>query len=444
MTPGARIQAAIELLQAIHSGTAPADRASAAYFRTRRYIGGQDRRAVLDHVYAVLRRRAELGWRLDRARGDVKLPEMERARMIARLALIEGWSADRIAGAFDGGQYRPQTLDQTEKRIAKVLAGEPLADPAAPLWVKLEFPEWCAERLGRAFGPRLEAEMQAALDEASTDIRVNALKGTRAQAVRALREAGIEAKPTPYSPWGLRVEGRPPLATMDVFKNGLIEVQDEGSQLVALMVDPRPGERVVDFCAGAGGKTLALAAMMENKGKIVATDVLKGRIERSATRLRRAGANNVERRDLSSERDPWVKRHANGFDRVLIDAPCSGAGTWRRNPDAKWRLKPGDLENLVDLQARILESASRLVKPGGRLVYATCSLFQEENADQVAAFLKAHADFALLPGKEAWDAAMQHQGGEAKYPGGDGDMLVLTPAQHGTDGFFVAVMERKA
>jgi 16S rRNA (cytosine967-C5)-methyltransferase len=183
--------------------------------------------------------------------------------------------------------------------------------------------------------------------------------------------------------------------------------------------------------------------MMQNKGKIVAADVLKGRIERSATRLRRAGAHNVERRDLSSERDPWVKRHAGGFDGVLIDAPCSGAGTWRRNPDAKWRLRPADLDSLVDLQRRILESASRLVKPGGRLVYATCSLFQEENADQVAAFLAAHPDFALLPGAKVWADAMAQQGGDAPYSGGD-DMLVLTPARHATDGFFVAVLEKHA
>jgi 16S rRNA (cytosine967-C5)-methyltransferase len=390
MTPGARLQAAIELLQAIHKGTAPADRATATYFRTRRYIGGADRRAVLDHVYSVLRRRAALGWKLDRARGDVKLPEIERARMIARMAVMEGWSADKIAGAFDGGQYRPPTLDQTEKRIAKSLEGQTLEDPKAPLWVRYEFPEWCEERLRRAFGERLEAEMAAALEPAATDIRAN-----------------------------------------------------EGSQLVAVMVDPRPGERIVDFCAGAGGKTLALAAMMENKGKIVAMDVLKGRIERSATRIRRAGINNVERRDLSSERDPWVKRHAGGYDRVLLDAPCSGAGTWRRNPDAKWRLKPSDLEELVDLQKRILESAARLVKPGGRLVYATCSLFQEENADQVGAFLESNPDFALVPAPQAWADATKRLGLDTPYPG-DGDMLVLTPGQHGTDGFFVAVMEKKA
>ena len=442
MTPGARIQAAIELLQAIHAGTAPADRATAAYFRTRRYIGGQDRRAVLDHVYSVLRRRASLGWKLDRARGDVKLPEIERARMIARMALLEGWSADRIAGAFDGGQYRPPVLETTEKRIAKSLEGQALDDPAAPLWVRLEFPEWCEPRLRRAFGERLESEMTSVLAGAATDIRVNALKGTRRNAIKALKIAEIATVPTPYSPWGLRIDGRPPLATLEIFKNGLIEVQDEGSQLVALMVDPRPGERVVDFCAGAGGKTLALAAKMENKGKLVAMDVLKGRLERSVTRIRRAGINNVERRDLTSERDPWVKRHVGGFDKVLVDAPCSGAGTWRRNPDAKWRLKPSDLEELADLQRRILESAARLVKPGGRLIYATCSLFQEENADQVAAFLKAQPDFALVPAQKAWKEAQETLGTNTPCPS-DSDMLVLTPAQHGTDGFFVAVMEKK-
>jgi 16S rRNA (cytosine967-C5)-methyltransferase len=441
LTPGARLQASIELLHAIHAGTSPADRVSASYFRTRRYIGGQDRRAILDHVYAVLRHRAALGWKLDRARGDVKLPDIERARIIARMALVEGWSADRIAGAFDGGQYRPATLDLAEKRIAKALEGQKLEDHAAPDWVRFEYPEWVGEKLKRAFGKDFEKEMRAAMDVAATDIRVNTLKGTREAAIRALRQADVEAKRTALSPWGLRVAGRPPLAGMDIFKNGLIEIQDEGSQLVALMVNPRPGERVVDFCAGAGGKTLALAAMMENKGKLVATDVLKGRIERSATRLRRAGVNNVERRDLSSERDPWVKRHAGGFDKVLIDAPCSGAGTWRRNPDAKWRLKPSDLAELVDLQRRILESAARLVRGGGRLVYATCSLFQEENADQVRAFLAAHPDFALVPAPQAWAEAQAALGGEAPCPV-DGDTLILTPGRHGTDGFFVAVMEK--
>jgi 16S rRNA (cytosine967-C5)-methyltransferase len=289
--------------------------------------------------------------------------------------------------------------------------------------------------------------MAAAMEVAATDVRANTLKATRDDALRELRYAEVSAVRTDISPWGIRVEGRPPLAGMDIFKNGLIEIQDEGSQLVALMVNPKPGERVVDFCAGAGGKTLALAAMMQNKGKLVATDVLKGRIERSATRLRRAGVNNVERRDLSSERDPWVKRHAGSFDKVLIDAPCSGAGTWRRNPDAKWRLKPSDLAELVDLQKRILESAARLVRAGGRLIYATCSLFQEENADQVKAFLEAYPEFTLIPAPQAWAEAQAALGSNTPCPSNDSktgrDMLVLTPGQHGTDGFFVAVMEKK-
>jgi 16S rRNA (cytosine967-C5)-methyltransferase len=223
---------------------------------------------------------------------------------------------------------------------------------------------------------------------------------------------------------------------MQVFKDGLIEVQDEGSQLVALLADARPGQRVADFCAGAGGKTLAMAAQMHNKGKIVACDVLEGRIDRAAVRFNRAGVHNVERRALSSERDQWVKRHAGTFDRVLIDAPCSGTGTWRRNPDAKWKLSPQDLEELEQVQRNILDSAWRLVKPGGRLIYATCSLLAEENEAQVEAFLAAHADFKRVPVGEVWQTAI---GGDCPATS---DMLSLTPAQHGTDGFFAAVLER--
>jgi 16S rRNA (cytosine967-C5)-methyltransferase len=228
------------------------------------------------------------------------------------------------------------------------------------------------------------------------------------------------------------------VASLDLFRAGLVEVQDEGSQLVSLLTDARPGQRVCDFCAGAGGKTLALAAAMANKGHIVACDVLPGRLDRSSVRLRRAGVHNVERQSLASERDPWVKRHKGRYDRVLVDAPCTGIGTWRRNPDAKWRLEPGDLVELVQLQARILDSAARLVTPGGRLVYATCSLLAEENEDQVRRFLGGHLDFALVPAPEAWAEVL---------PGpspGEGPYLSLTPAVHGTDGFFIAIFQRRA
>jgi 16S rRNA (cytosine967-C5)-methyltransferase len=279
--------------------------------------------------------------------------------------------------------------------------------------------------------------------EAPLDLRVNTLKTTPEEARAALALDGVETKPTALSPLGLRAQGRPPLANLASFKSGLIEVQDEGSQLAALLVDARPGMRVADFCAGAGGKTLAMAAAMENKGRIVACDVLQGRVERAATRLQRAGAHNVERRGLTSERDPWVKRHAGGFERVLVDAPCSGMGTWRRNPDAKWKLTPDYLKELLDLQQRILDSAARLVKGGGRLIYATCSLLPEENEAQIERFLAQHADFAVLPMADVWRDSIGRHKDAAPCPAGDA-YLRLTPAQHGTDGFFVAVLPRAA
>jgi len=438
MTPGARLQAAIDLLIAIHSGESPADRVSAAFFRERRYIGGGDRRDVIDRVYAVLRRRAALDWWI----GQAGAPS-DRLRMIAALALIDGWTADRIAGSFDGGSYRPPPLDDNERRLAKTLEGKALLSPDQPEWVRFEFPEWLTDNLHRLFGPRLEPEMGALRVEAPLDLRVNTLKATREEAKVALALDGVEAKPTALSPIGLRVQGRPPLAVLPTFKDGLVEVQDEGSQLAALLVDARPGMRVVDFCAGAGGKTLAMAAAMENKGRIVACDVLQGRVDRAATRLQRAGAHNVERRGLSSERDPWVKRHLGGYDRVLVDAPCTGVGTWRRNPDAKWKLTPAFLNELIDLQKRILDSACRLVKPGGRLVYATCSLLPEENEGQIDGFLAQHQDFAVVPVAEVWRDSVGRHKDAAPCPSSD-SYLRLTPAQHGTDGFFVAILQRSA
>jgi 16S rRNA (cytosine967-C5)-methyltransferase len=455
VTPGARLQAAIELLAAIHSSASPADRVSAAFFRNRRYMGGKDRRDVIDRTYRVLRRRAALDWWI--AKTQMALPDRERARMIAALALIDGWTADRIAGSFDGGQYRPSPLSAEERRLAQGLQGKSLTDPKQPMAVRLEFPEWLEPELSAHFGDGLEEEMAALMAEAATDLRANTLKATRAQAQAALAAEGIVAEPTPLSPLGLRVAGRPPLASLACFKGGLIEVQDEGSQLVAILADAKPGQRVADFCAGAGGKTLAMAASMANKGKLVASDVLIGRVERAATRLNRAGVHNVERRGLVSERDPWVKRHAGIFDRVLLDAPCSGSGTWRRNPDAKWRLKPADIEALIALQRRILESASRLAKPRGRLIYATCSLLRRENQDQVEWFLAGHPDFHLLPVAEVWRAALgsavpkdatarpgEGFGEELGEGPGEGPYLSLTPARHGTDAFFLAVLERAA
>lgn len=437
MTPGARLQAAIDLLTDIHTGTAPADRSAAAFFRNRRYIGGSDRRAILDHAYAVLRQMAKLDWWIGEFTSEQGLPHLERARLIAKLILVDGWTGDKVAGSCDGGDYRPKQLNRTERAFATSLEGKDIRNGSQPKWVRFEYPDWIEKSLIKRFGTHFEQEMAAQIDEAATDIRANILKATREEALAALETENVKAVPTHLSPLGLRLEGRPPMGTLKCFQDGLIEVQDEGSQLAALLVDARPGHRVVDFCAGAGGKTLAIAAAMKNKGKIVACDTLKGRVERAGDRLKRAGVFNVERRGLESERDPWVKRHASGFDRVLVDAPCSGTGTWRRNPDAKWHLQRDDLSRLVALQASILDSAQRLVKPGGRLVYATCSMLAEENDEQVSAFLERHVDFERVPIADVWRDVIG-----TDCPA-DGTTLSLTPLRHGTDGFFVAVMARK-
>jgi len=270
---------------------------------------------------------------------------------------------------------------------------------------------------------------------APLDLRVNPIRSTRAAVLRGLKELGLRAEATRLAPQGIRIRERLSLARLPGLKTGEIEIQDEGSQMVALLVDAQPGERVVDFCAGAGGKTLAIAAQMMNRGHIIACDVNEARLKRCAERLRRAGLHNAETRVLASETDRWIKRHKGGFDRVLVDAPCSGTGTWRRNPDARWRVPDLGLPALVALQARILASAARLVKPGGRLVYATCSMLVEENEAQVATFLAAHPGFSVVPLESVAPHVMT-----SDHP----DFLSLTPARHDTDGFFAAVLHREA
>jgi 16S rRNA (cytosine967-C5)-methyltransferase len=435
VTPGARIAAAIDILAAIEAGERPADDIAADYFRRRRYIGAKDRVQISTHVYGVLRHRAALDWWIARvSHGEVAAAA--RGRMIAALLLADGWTQDDLAASFDGDRFRPAPLVPAETRLARGLFGRTLTHPEMSRAVANHLPDWLEPHLASVYGRRLEDEMAALNLPAPLDLRVNALKSDRDGARRALASEHITAEATPWSPLGLRLKHRAPLAGTAAFKEGLVEVQDEGSQLAALLVDARPGMRVVDFCAGAGGKTLALAAQMQNRGKLVACDVADWRLERAGRRLRRAGISNVERRALSGERDLWVKRHAKTFDRVLVDAPCLGIGSWRRNPDGKWRATPNDLAELVDRQRDILLSATRLVKPGGRLIYVTCSLLREENEAQAEGFLAASPDFTLYPASRAWAETI---GGRS--PGGE-DYLRLTPARHGTDGFFVAQFER--
>ena len=431
MTPAGRIAAAIELLAAVEAAPRkPADAVANLFFRDRRFIGSGDRRAVSERTWRVLRTRRRLAWWLSRA-GAAEPPRM----LVAASLLLEGWTLDGVSQTYSGGRFAPERLTVAESSSLHALERHTLDHPDMPAPVRLEIPDWILPSLSARFGTSLPAEMDAMSGEAPLDLRVNLLKATREQAQAALAAEGIEAVPTALSPWGLRIAGRRPVSTGPAFQQGLVEIQDEGSQLVAALVGARPEMRVADWCAGAGGKTLALAMTMGNRGHMAACDISAPRLEGAVRRLRRAGVHNVERH-LVEPGDKWAKRRAGTFDRVLVDAPCTGTGTWRRNPDGRLRLRAEDLAELLPKQAGILAQASRLVRSGGRLVYATCSLLPEENEAQVDAFLAVHADFALVPFERAWKLPAP--------PPGPGPYLVLTPRSHDTDGFFAAVLERVA
>jgi 16S rRNA (cytosine967-C5)-methyltransferase len=436
VTPAARLAAAIELLAAIEDAAArPADAVANEFFRGRRFIGSGDRRAVSDRVWRVLRSRRRLAWWL--------APEPTPRLLVAGSLLLEGWALSGVVQAYAGGRFGPAGLMRLEYTALARLEGHTINHPDMPEPVRLEIPDWLAPSLRARFGASLAAEMSAFEQPAPLDLRVNLLKTNREEAQAALAVEGWDARPSPLSPWGLRIEGRRPVTSGPAFQSGLVEIQDEGSQLVAALVGAGPGMRVADWCAGAGGKSLALAAAMQNRGQIVACDVSATRLEGAVRRLRRAGVHNVEQHLLVTG-DKWAKRRVGTFDRVLVDAPCTGTGTWRRNPDARLRLTGRDLHELLPKQAAILDAAQSVVRIGGRLVYATCSLLEEENEAQVTAFLTRHPGFALVPLARAWTLASPFAFPLASTPPCAEDFLVLTPARHGTDGFFAALLERVA
>jgi len=430
MTPAARLAGTIELIAAIATTTRkPADAVASDFFRARRFIGGSDRRAISDQVWAVLRAWRRLGWWLD-------LPdETDGARLrAAGLALLGGEKLEAVEALFTGGRFGPEPLGAAERKRLGRLSGHRLDHPEMPDAVRFEVPDWLFPRLAARFGADLALELSALAAPAPLDLRVNLLKTTRPAAEARLAAEGIVARPTPLSPWGLRVASRAPVTAAPSFRAGLVEIQDEGSQIAAALADARPGMRVLDLCAGAGGKTLALAMTMANRGHLVACDISAPRLEGALRRLRRAGVHNAERH-LLTPGDKWLKRRAGGFDRVFVDAPCTGSGTWRRNPDGRRRLGPHDLAELIVRQAKILDQAANLVRKGGRLVYATCSVLAEENEEQVSGFLARHAQFTVVPCTACWPFGA--------HPPVAGVFLSLSPHRHGTDGFFAAVLERR-
>ena len=444
MTPGARVAATIELLDEIVSHSLlgergrPADLVANAYFRARRFIGGGDRRSVSDRVWSIVRRYGQLAWWLERTRHPDR---GARAIVAADLMLVEGLDMAGLESMFDGGTYRPSRLDEAEYRALRQMEGHSLPHPEQPDWVRLNVQEWVAPHFKEAYGEGWGREIAALETPPPVDLRVNRLKATVEQAREALARDGIDTEPMRYSTDGLRLRRRLSVVKGDAFQNGLVEIQDEGSQLVAALVDAQPGMQIADYCAGAGGKTLAMAARMNNKGRVVAMDVYESRLDRSAQRLRRAGAHNVERRAIDADNRKWLKRQAGAFDRVLVDAPCTGTGTWRRNPDGRWTLQPKDLEELLPKQAMILDAASKLVKPGGGLIYATCSVLPAENEHQIAGFLERHPDFEVVPVGALWRDVLES---EPPPEVENGPYLRLSPLKHGTDGFFAAALVRQA
>ncbi|MDE0810616.1 MAG: RsmB/NOP family class I SAM-dependent RNA methyltransferase [Alphaproteobacteria bacterium] len=438
MIPAARIAAVIDVLEAAKREKVASDRILSEFYRRRRYAGAKDRASINARVYGAVRRRIRLDWWL--ARYDTEATP--RSRVLADLALSDARSIEEASALFDGSEHGPAALSETEQKLYGQLLGNPLEHPDAPVWVRCECPEWIANKLAPALGDQFESCLEALTCEASFDLRINPIITSDRESVRAaLAKGELETEPTAYSPFGLRALARRRINGMKPFKHGVIEVQDEGAQLASLLVAAKPGMQVADFCAGAGGKTLLVGATMANKGRVLAMDVGADRLERAAPRIARAGLHNVERRVLKSEDDRFLKRWAKRFDRVLVDAPCTGVGTWRRTPEARMRYTESDLIDMIGLQDRILSSAARLTKPGGRLIYVTCSLLPEENEDRVNALLTRRGDYRVLPVAEVWLETVQALGG-SECPK-SGNFLRLTPDQHGTDGFFVAILERQ-
>jgi len=419
MHPNALLELATDLLHQVLQFQAPADRVVSDFFRTHRALGSRERHSLAETTYGVLRNRLLFQHLAQSGKG-----EMER-----RLVLL-AWQGNE-------GFLRAALSEQEQQWLEQVTAVDRSALPAK---LRHNLPEWLADPLEAALGEEFWPLVDSLNQAAPLDLRVNTFKAKREDVQAALKAGNIDAEITPHSPWGLRVQGKPTLNKVDAFNRGEIEVQDEGSQLLALLTDAKRGEMVVDFCAGAGGKTLALGASMRNTGRLYAFDTSGHRLAALKPRLARSGLSNVYPIQIAHERDDRIKRLAGKIDRVLVDAPCSGLGTLRSNPDMKWRQSPQAIEELKAKQAAILASAARLLKPGGRLVYATCSLLDAENEGIAMAFSDAHArDFEPMPAAQALEKA--HAGDAASLV--RGDYLRLWPHRHGTDGFFAAVWERR-
>jgi len=405
-----------EVLREILRFTAPADSTLSRYFREHTRLGSRERGVIAESIYGLLRNKAVYTSFSESGSGAL-------IRRMALLALADGVGVDSLGGL----------TEQETEWLTRVME---IDRSFLPVQLRTNLPEWLFDKLKAQMGEEeLITFAESMSAPAPLDLRVNTIKAERNAVRDELALAPILAEPTPYAPTGLRILKKPSLQNLPLFKSGAIEVQDEGSQILAQIVGAKRGEMVADFCAGAGGKTLALGASMRNTGRLYAFDISEKRLAKLKPRLARSGLSNVHPVLIAHERDAKIKRLAGKLDRVLVDAPCSGLGTLRRNPDVKWRQQPGSIAELNVKQSAILDSAARLLKPGGRLVYATCSVLDEENEAIATQFLSTHEDYVLVPMKDV----LIEQKIELEMT----DYLKLSPHRHQTDGFFAAVFERK-
>lgn len=381
MTPGAHIQTFIELLDEIIRFSYPADKIVHSFFKKRRFCGSKDRKQINAWLYNFLRHYAQINKALE------SLTNEPNALLYAfsYLILIEQKTLSELQTLCNGLQYHPKPISPF---MLTMLQGVNLSEGES-----IECPEWLLTLFQAAYRQETNQLIKALNQEAPCDIRTNTIRIKRSELKREFDLMGIPTQETSFSPWGLRVDRRINITDLELFRLGYFEIQDEGSQRIALLTSPKPNDYVIDLCAGACGKTLALAALMNNKGRLVACDIDQKRLENGKKRIKRAGANNIQLRCLDQEGQQWLKRQYGKADIVLLDAPCSGTGTWRRNPDHKWRILPQDLEELIQIQADLLDRASKLVKPEGKIVYATCSLLPQENEEQIDKFLKKNPQF---------------------------------------------------
>jgi len=414
----ALLDACAELVRLTLQFNHPADAVVSRFFRDHRNLGPRERATLSETVFQVLRKKL-LFEHMARSGSGAK----ER-----RLAILG------FAGPRD---FVKCALTEQEKSWVDMCDGIRPSDLMSQHIHNL--PDWLARPLKEQVGDEFDALAQSLQQAGTLDLRVNDLNEKRAEVQKELTAAGIVCEPTPFSPWGLRLQGKPSLAKVKAFERGAVEVQDEGSQLLALLLDAHRGEMVVDFCAGAGGKTLAIGAAMRNTGRLYALDTSGHRLDALKPRLARSQLSNVHPAAIAHERDDRVKRLAGKIDRVLVDAPCTGLGTLRRNPDLKWRQKPAGIAEVAATQTAILQSAARLLKPGGRLVYATCSVLPQENEDIANAFTQAHPDFEVLPVMQELKRLKVAQAESLC----SGPFLRLWPHRQGTDGFFAAIWVRK-